>query len=137
MARFHAYVDELIEFPGIAEFPEQPCRPDELPAFFRRVRAARPDVALQMHGSGVHSNRIVGQLGAARWGGFVADAGAQIEGRRLCWPDDLPEPQRYLALLRSGPARHRRPPGIPVRRRRCRRRAGLCAATGSIRRAWC
>ncbi|KMJ92229.1 ADP-heptose--LPS heptosyltransferase [Achromobacter xylosoxidans] len=100
VARFHAYVDELIEFPGIAEFPEQACRPDELPAFFRRVRAARPDVALQMHGSGVHSNRIVSQLGAARWGGFVADAGAQIEGRRLCWPDDLPEPQRYLALLR-------------------------------------
>lgn len=34
VARFHAYVDELIEFPGIAEFPEQACRPDELPAFF-------------------------------------------------------------------------------------------------------
>ncbi len=26
-ARFHAYVDELIEFPGIPAFPEQPARP--------------------------------------------------------------------------------------------------------------
>ncbi|CAB3699863.1 glycosyltransferase family 9 protein [Achromobacter dolens] len=98
--RFHAYVDELIAFPGIPEFPEQACRPHELPAFFRRLRAARLDVALQMHGSGAQSNRIVGQLGAASWGGFVAEPGAQVPGRRLYWPDELPEPQRYLALLR-------------------------------------
>ncbi len=98
--RFQAYVDDLIEFPGIAAFPEQPSRPAELPGFLSRVRAMRPDVALQMHGSGTQSNRIVNQLGAAWWGGFVAERHEQEAGRCLHWPDTLPEPQRYLALLR-------------------------------------
>ncbi|WP_063580834.1 glycosyltransferase family 9 protein [Achromobacter ruhlandii] len=98
--RFQAYVDDLIEFPGIAAFPEQPSRPAELPGFLRRVRALRPDVALQMHGSGTHTNRIVDALGAAWRGGFVARRQAQEAGRYLHWPDTLPEPQRYLALLR-------------------------------------
>lgn len=98
--RFHAYVDELIEFPGIPAFPEQQPRPDDLPAFYRRVRALHADVALQLHGSGTQSNPIVAQLGAGRWGGFVADPTAQMPGCRMLWPDDLPEPRRYLALLR-------------------------------------
>lgn len=88
--RFQAYVDDLIEFPGIAAFPEQPSRPAELPGFLRRVRALRPDVALQMHGSGTHSNRIVDALGAAWRGGFVARRQAQEAGRYLLWPDTLP-----------------------------------------------
>lgn len=98
--RFCRYVDELIEFPGIPAFPEQAPRPRELPAFFERVRRARMDVALQMHGSGGASNPIVEQLGAQDWGGFVAQPAAQVCGRRMLWPDDLPEPRRYLALLR-------------------------------------
>ncbi|MGY6271343.1 glycosyltransferase family 9 protein [Achromobacter denitrificans] len=98
--RFSAYLDELIEFPGIAGFPEQPARPQELPAFFRRMRLRRFDAALQMHGSGGRSNPIVEQLGARRWGGFVADAAAGVPGLRMAWPEGLPEPRRYLALLR-------------------------------------
>ena len=99
-ARFHAYVDELIEFPGIPAFPEQPARPQALPAFFRRMSRSGYDVALQMHGSGARSNPLVERLGARRWGGFVAEAAAEIPGQRLAWPDGLPEPRRYLALLR-------------------------------------
>jgi ADP-heptose:LPS heptosyltransferase len=98
--RFHAYVDELIDFPGIPAFPEQAPRANELPAFFRRVRGLHVDVALQMHGSGRQSNPIVAQLGAERWGGFVDEAAGEIPGCRMPWPDDLPEPRRYLALLR-------------------------------------
>lgn len=138
VARFHAYVDELIEFPGIAEFPEQACRPDELPAFFRRVRAARADVALQMHGSGVHSNRIVSRLGAARWGGFVADAGAQIEGGACAGPTTCPSRSaiwRCCAFWACPPPttawNSRAATKMPPPRR------PFCAATGSIRRAWC
>lgn len=98
--RFQAYVDELIEFPGIPAFPEQAPRPHELPAFFRRVRGLHAEVALQMHGSGRQSNPLVAQLGAQRWGGFVDEAAGEIPGCRMAWPDHLPEPRRYLALLR-------------------------------------
>ncbi|SSW67132.1 ADP-heptose--LPS heptosyltransferase 2 [Achromobacter veterisilvae] len=97
--RFDAYVDELIEFPGAAGFPEQAARPQELPAFFRRMRLRRFDAALQMHGSGGLSNLLVEQLGARGWGGFVPNVGAEIPGLRLAWPESLPEPRRYLALL--------------------------------------
>jgi len=97
--RFGRYVDDLIEFPGIAAFPEQPAREDLLPAFFAATRARRFDVALQMHGSGARSNDIVRRLGAREWGGFVPEPGLQRPGRRMAWPDDLPEPMRYTALI--------------------------------------
>lgn len=100
VSRFRAYVDELIEFPGVEAFPEQAAREDELPGFYTRVRGAQFDVALQMHGSGGQSNPIVGQLGANRSGGFVAQADQGVPGQWLPWPDELPEPHRYLALLR-------------------------------------
>lgn len=98
--RFGDYVDELVEFPGVEAFPEQPAREDELPDFYARMRVARIDLALQMHGSGGHSNPIVERLGAGRCGGFVAQADEAVPGQWMCWPDDLPEPHRYLALLR-------------------------------------
>ena len=100
VGRFACYVDELIEFPGIEAFPEQPAREEGLPDFYARVREARFDVALQMHGSGAQSNPIVGQLGARRCGGFVSQAEEGVPGQWMPWPDDLPEPHRYLALLR-------------------------------------
>ncbi|OZI43768.1 LPS biosynthesis glycosyltransferase [Bordetella genomosp. 5] len=100
VSRFSAYVDELLEFPGVAAFPEQAPREQELPAFYRRMRALRPDVALQMHGSGGVANGIVARFGARRWGGFVPEAAEESRGARMLWPDTLPEPQRYLRLLR-------------------------------------
>ncbi|RIJ05150.1 glycosyltransferase family 9 protein [Achromobacter sp. K91] len=98
--RFQSYVDELIRFPGIPEFPEQPASPQELPDFFEQMRQRRFDVALQLHGSGASSNALVQKLGAARWGGFVPDANGEVPGLCMAWPDGLPEPRRYLALLR-------------------------------------
>jgi len=97
--RYARYVDEFLEFPGIAAFPEQPAREEALPAFYAETRARRFDVALQMHGSGLHSNDIVRRLGARDWGGFVPDPAQQQPGRRMAWPDDLPEPMRYTALM--------------------------------------
>lgn len=98
--RFRSYIDELIIFPGIAAFPEQDADEAGLPAFFRRLRAWQPEVALQLHGSGGESNAVVRQFGARRWAGFVPDMCAQMAGARMVWPDHLPEIQRYLALLR-------------------------------------
>lgn len=98
--RFPAYIDELVDFPGIPAFPEQAPRLGELAGFFRRAHAAGYDIALQMHGSGLHSNAVVKGLGAGAWGGFVPQGKARQAGRLMPWPDDLPEARRYLKLLR-------------------------------------
>lgn len=100
VTRFRAYIDELVEFPGVAAFPEQAAEEAALPAFYAYMRDWRADVAIQLHGSGQHSNSIVTQFGAARWAGFVADARDEVPGARMAWPDTLPEIERYLALLR-------------------------------------
>ncbi|WP_254926215.1 glycosyltransferase family 9 protein [Bordetella genomosp. 11] len=98
--RFHRYIDELLPFPGIPEFPEQTARPDALPAFYREARARRFDLALQMHGSGTLSLPIVRALGAEAHAGFVPHPPMAHPGRLMPWPDDLPEPRRYTALMR-------------------------------------
>jgi len=98
--RFDRYIDELLEFPGTTDFPEQAPREHDLPAFYRHAQARRFDVALQLHGSGRHSNAVVRNLGARRWAGFVPTRAEAVPGSRMVWPDHLAEPLRYLALLR-------------------------------------
>ncbi|OZI27018.1 LPS biosynthesis glycosyltransferase [Bordetella genomosp. 7] len=98
--RFDRYIDDLLEFPGTANFPEQAAREQALPQFYQRAHAMQFDVALQMHGSGKHSNDIVRCLGARHWAGFVPTQAEAVPGCRMPWPDRMPEPLRYLALLR-------------------------------------
>ncbi|ARP85521.1 glycosyltransferase family 9 protein [Bordetella genomosp. 9] len=98
--RFHRDIDELMLFPGIPAFPEQAARPGDLPAFYREAHARRFDLALQMHGSGSLSLAIVRALGARQHAGFVPDPAMAQPGRLFPWPDDLPEPLRYTALMR-------------------------------------
>ncbi|WP_066640179.1 glycosyltransferase family 9 protein [Bordetella sp. H567] len=98
--RFHRYVDELLPFPGIPAFPEQPARPDALPALYREAQARRFDLAVQLHGSGTLSLPIVRALGARAHAGFVPRADMARPGRLMPWPDHLPEPLRYTDLMR-------------------------------------
>jgi len=99
--RYGRYIDELIVFPGLPGMPEQSPREQDLPAFYRAMRTRRFDVALQMHGSGELSRDVVRRFGAARIAGFAPrTAGAREPGWWLPWPDSLPEPLRYLALMR-------------------------------------
>jgi ADP-heptose:LPS heptosyltransferase len=98
--RFCRDIDELIVFPGIPAFPEQAARPEALPGFYREVHARGFDLALQMHGSGVLSLPIVRALGARACAGFVPAQAMAREQRLMPWPDDLPEPLRYTALMR-------------------------------------
>jgi ADP-heptose:LPS heptosyltransferase len=98
--RFHRDIDELLIFPGIPAFPEQPARPEALPGFYREAQARDFDLALQMHGSGVLSLPIVRALGARQHAGFVPGPDMARPGRLMPWPDHLPEPLRYTALMR-------------------------------------
>jgi ADP-heptose:LPS heptosyltransferase len=96
--RYADLVDELIVFPGAVGFPEQPESDAGLPAFFSRMRARHFDLAIQLHGSGGIANDLLFELGAQAHAGFVQPGEAARPGCFIDWPDDLPEPLRYLAL---------------------------------------
>jgi ADP-heptose:LPS heptosyltransferase len=61
------------------------------------AQSRRFDVAIQMHGSGVLSNRITRLLGAPRVTGFCPKPGS--DPGFMPWPEAQPEVHRYLALM--------------------------------------
>jgi ADP-heptose:LPS heptosyltransferase len=94
-------VDELIVFPGAVGFPEQPETDAGLPDFFAQMRARHFDLAIQLHGSGGVANDLLGQFGAAAQAGFVQPDEIARPGCFIGWPDNLPEVERYLALMEA------------------------------------
>lgn len=97
--RYSAYLDDLLIFPGMEGMPEQPPRPQELPAFYAAARARGFDLAIQLHGTGYQVNDIVDGLGAAQVAGFEPPEWPARGPGFLAWPDHLPEPLRYTALM--------------------------------------
>jgi ADP-heptose:LPS heptosyltransferase len=102
VARYASLIDDLIIFPGAVGFPEQEESDAGLPGFYEQARARRFDLALQMHGSGGVANDILMRLGARCSAGFrnaLDGPERQREGRFMPWPEEMPEPRRYTALL--------------------------------------
>ncbi|WP_107312919.1 glycosyltransferase family 9 protein [Burkholderia metallica] len=102
-SRFSDYIDGFIAFPGAPGLDEQPA-PDAAAreAFVAECRARDFDLAIQLHGSGTHTNAIVASLGATRTAGFMpADGGATPLDCTLVWRDGEPEVARYLMLMRK------------------------------------
>ena len=97
--RYPHLLDELIVFPGAIGFPEQEETDAHLPAFLIALRARCFDLAIQLHGSGGVANDIVEGMGARLNAGFIKPDEAMREGVFIPWPDDLPEPARYTALM--------------------------------------
>jgi ADP-heptose:LPS heptosyltransferase len=104
--RFHEYVDDLLPFPGYPGYPEQEAGIPEFLDFLRAARDHRFDLAIQLHGSGELSNRIVDLLGARRTVGFlnrgqagVSEKPGSVPGFGLEWPAEAPEIHRYTRLM--------------------------------------
>ncbi|NYE22364.1 glycosyltransferase family 9 protein [Pigmentiphaga litoralis] len=105
--RYSDYLDDLLIFPGMDGMPEQMPRPHELPGFYAAAQARQFDLAIQLHGTGYQVNDIVDLLGAKVVAGFEPPEWTPRGPTFLAWPDDLPEPLRYTALMAHL--------GIPVR----------------------
>jgi ADP-heptose:LPS heptosyltransferase len=100
--RFPCYIDDFRVFPGHPAFPEQVVQPHALPDFYRTMRLAGYDLALQLHGSGEISNGIVQDFGARQTAGYATARSARCDERRYFpYPDSGPEPLRLLGLMRS------------------------------------
>ncbi|MDR5763156.1 glycosyltransferase family 9 protein [Caballeronia sp. LZ035] len=97
--RYAHLLDERIVFPGAIGFPEQEETDAHLPAFLHAMRERRFDLAIQLHGSGGVANDIVAGMGARMSAGFLKPDESMREGVFMPWPDDLPEPARYTALM--------------------------------------
>jgi ADP-heptose:LPS heptosyltransferase len=98
--RYRHLVDDLLPFPG---FPGNPEREGSVAALLDCLRLAQQrefDVAIQLHGSGELSNRIVALLGARRMAGFRPRGDPSPHGRWFMpWPDSQPEIHRHLGLM--------------------------------------
>lgn len=98
-ARFPAYVDDFMEFPGFPGLPERGGSPHAVVEFLRAAQARQFDLALQLHGSGEVSNPIVALFGARRTAGFFRE-GRYCPDRAafLPWRDEEPEIERGVRL---------------------------------------
>jgi ADP-heptose:LPS heptosyltransferase len=99
--RFCSCLDDFMPFPGADGFPEQPVDEVKLADFYLAARRRNFDLAIQLHGSGNHSNAVVAALGARATAGFVPDAkqAASPDDGWIRWPDTLPEVERCLQLM--------------------------------------
>ena len=104
--RLSPWIDAFEPFPGHPDLPEQPCHTHApFAAWAQGMREQRFDLAVQMHGSGRTSNRLVEALGARLTVGFLPehDALNSPGDGRLYWPypDGLHEIHRCLSLVKQ------------------------------------
>ena len=102
--RFRAYVDDLLVFPGYPGYPELEGTIPAFLDFLNTAREKRFDLAIQLHGSGELTNRIVRLLEAKKTAGFVAQLDPRLRGDDMVavpWPDDVNEIHRYTAMMEA------------------------------------
>jgi ADP-heptose:LPS heptosyltransferase len=68
--RFPGYVDEWLPCSSCPGLPESTPDPVAHEQFLADARAARFDLAVQLHGDGRVTNAFTASLGASRWGGL-------------------------------------------------------------------
>jgi ADP-heptose:LPS heptosyltransferase len=99
-ARYSAYIDRFLPFPGFPGLPER--RPDVrgLPTFLATIQALELDLAIQLHGSGELTNPIVCLFGARHVAGHVRAGSPPANASRfLTWHDEVSEIRRGLRLM--------------------------------------
>ena len=92
-------LDRFAAFPGYPGLAEQLFDARAAARFLATMQAERFDLAIQMHGSGVHANPFALMLGARATAGFVrpGDAPGRLDAA-LAFPAEGHETERLLAL---------------------------------------
>ena len=93
--RYRRLIDRFEAVPGFPGLPEQEVDEEALATFLTAMRARRPDLALQLHGDGRVSNRLVLQLGAAHAAGSYPP-GEAPPGEYFLPSEEGPEIRRML-----------------------------------------
>ncbi|WP_256007327.1 glycosyltransferase family 9 protein [Pedobacter deserti] len=98
IARFPAYIDEFMDFPGYPGLPEQPFDDVNFKHFLLATRARHFDLLLQMQGSGSIVNNLLATFGAKQLAGFCEQEPG-TSANFLLYPDSIHEVHRHLALM--------------------------------------
>ncbi len=98
--RFHHYIDRFVEFAGFPGISEVEVKPWRSALFIEEQRAYQYDLAVQMHGSGRTSNRLILAIGAKMTAGYYE--GRNQEGLTFSapYPNDQHEIYRNLGLVK-------------------------------------
>lgn len=100
VARYSAYIDEFIEFPGFPGLPEREPDIAQFPRFISRMQERRFDLTIQMHGSGGIVNAMLELVGAKMNAGYCEPDDLSANRQRfLPYPDDVHEVRRHLRLM--------------------------------------
>ena len=92
-------VDRLVSYPG-APGLDGTGTAKELEEFLARARAERFDLAVNMHGRGPISTRLVARFGARRTASFVGEKGCDVPGLdvEVPWGAETHESRKLLLL---------------------------------------
>jgi len=92
-------VDRLLPYPG-APGLDGTGTAEELEEFLTRARAERFDLAVNMHGRGPVSTRLVARFGATRTASFVGEKGGDVPGLdvEIPWDAEAHESRKLLLL---------------------------------------
>jgi len=97
--RFGHLLDDHLPFTGYPGNPEEEGTVGGLLDCVVEAQRRRFDVAIQLHGNGELSNKIVAALGAQRVAGFKPAGTTAQAPWFINWPDSQPEIHRYLSLM--------------------------------------
>lgn len=98
--RFGAYIDDLVEFPGLPGIPEAAPDPERLFGFLSVMRSNPYDLVIQMHGNGSYMNDFALALGCPLVFGYYPSGSRPPHPDRF-WPYPVHEPEvrRNLQLV--------------------------------------
>lgn len=77
-ARFSAYLDGFLEFPGFPGLTERSPNLGQIPGFLQTAQQARFDLAIQLHGNGLLTNPLTTLLGAGRTPASISRASGAL-----------------------------------------------------------
>src|SRR6266571_1399060 len=96
--RFERYIDRFVEFAGYPGIKEVEFFPERTRRFLAEQRAYGYDLVIQMHGSGLTSNRFALALGARKTVGYYSETPPAGLTLSAPYPDDCHEVYRNLGL---------------------------------------
>ena len=100
VARYSAYVDRFLPFPGFPGLPERRADVLRLSGFLAEAQSFSLDLSVQLHGSGEQTNAVVALLGARRMAGHYRAARPPGDAALfLPWSDSCSEVRRALRLI--------------------------------------
>jgi ADP-heptose:LPS heptosyltransferase len=100
--RYSHYFSDFIKFPGYPGLPEQGYNSKSFVSFIDEVTRHNFDLIIQMHGDGSIINPMIQLFGGKISAGYCKPgAFCATKDWFVTYPDDLPEVERHLLLMKS------------------------------------